>query len=81
MDPCVCMAESPGCPPKTVTLLTGYTPIQNQTVLKLEQYMRVTAKYTGEQLSPFMPLGWWTVYKIYMFNSFDLQRLILVFYR
>lgn len=36
MDPCVCMAESPGCPPKTVTLLTGYTPIQNQTVLKLE---------------------------------------------
>ena len=32
---CVCMAESPSCPPKTVTLLTGYTPMQNQTFLKL----------------------------------------------
>ena len=43
--------------------------------------MRVTGKYTGEQLSSFMSLGWWTAYKIYIFNSFDLHILIFVFYR
>ena len=30
MDTCICLAESLYCPPETVTLLTGYTPIQNQ---------------------------------------------------
>ena len=28
VDTCICLAESLGCPPETVTtLLTGYTPI------------------------------------------------------
>ena len=31
MDIYVCMAESPCCPPETITaLLIGYTPIQNK---------------------------------------------------
>ena len=30
MDTCICLAESLYCPPETVTLLTGYTPRQNQ---------------------------------------------------
>ena len=25
-----CMAESPHCSPETITLLTGYTPVQNK---------------------------------------------------
>ena len=30
-DTCVCMTESLGCSPETITtLLTGYTPIQNK---------------------------------------------------
>ena len=31
------MAESPHCSPETITLLTGYTPIQNKKVLKKEK--------------------------------------------
>ena len=32
-DPCICMAESPCCPPET-TLLISYTPIQNKNLKK-----------------------------------------------
>ena len=28
-DPCTCMAESLCCSPETITLLSGYIPIQN----------------------------------------------------
>ena len=37
MDTCICMAESLHCSPETITLLTGYTPIQNKKVLKKEK--------------------------------------------
>ena len=37
MDTCIYMAESPHCSPETITLLTGYTPIQNKKVLKKEK--------------------------------------------
>ena len=31
MDTCICMVESPPCPPETtIPLLIGYTPIQNK---------------------------------------------------
>ena len=32
MDTCICMAESLHCSPETITLLIGYTPIQNKFV-------------------------------------------------
>ena len=34
MDTCVCMAESLHCSNENITLLIGYTPIQNVLVLK-----------------------------------------------
>ena len=35
MDTCMYMAESPRCPPETITaLLTGYTPIEDEKFFK-----------------------------------------------
>ena len=30
MDACVCVAESLGCTPETITLLISFTPIRNE---------------------------------------------------
>ena len=38
MDTFICMAESLCCPPETImTLLTGYTPIENKKFKKMMQ--------------------------------------------
>ena len=34
MDTCICMVKSLHCSPETITLLIGYTPIQNKKVKK-----------------------------------------------
>ena len=37
MDTCMCMTESLGCLPETITtLLIGYTPIQNKKLKKFD---------------------------------------------
>ena len=48
MDTCICMAESLCCPPETImTLLTGYTPIENKK-LKKKKMQSQNEKYMIE---------------------------------
>ena len=52
MDTCVCLAESPCCSPKTVTLLlTRCTPIQNKK-LNIYIYIYIEGKVLGIPWSP-----------------------------
>ena len=46
VDTCTGISESLGCSPETTTtLLTGYSPIQNKKVLKLEKKMDASLKW------------------------------------
>ena len=66
MDTCICVAESLPCSPETsITLLIGFTPIQNKNFLKIEhlKYFNVSDKST-EHSEKIPTLSWELVNEI-----------------
>ena len=41
METCICMAEFLHCSPETITLLSGYTPIQNVFAIKNNNKIKI----------------------------------------
>ena len=56
MDTCICMTESLLGLPETITLLIGYTPIQNKKVFFKEKrlYLSPSVCLSGSSLSPLL---------------------------
>ena len=48
MDTCICVTESLHYSPETITLLTGYTPIQNKKKFKTgSRWLILSKEYRG----------------------------------